>query len=468
MVPLLSNTEVGHIRDYLEDHGTQLGDFMIEVVAHVNVYASGEGKSHIRFVMPRTSVKSAKSVIEKIDRHRLNQEDGSEPYGFNDVTDLVGSKILCAYPSDVQIVLAWLRRQRTYLVSPPVRQAKEEALERERLRGYRGYHFILKRKRGEARQYSFELQVKTLLEEAWDAKTHDVSYKPSGEIQPAILDHMKLLSKSLVVVDDQSEVLKQQIQIEEKESSIHYKAAAFFMLSGVGDQELLSQLGFPSNPADFKVVESSAILGRIDRLTKKNGLVPNICRYYALLALLDNRAEFELAASIAADDYARLFPGAAGFVVASHVHWALRGFQSAIAYAARAIEALNAALAELDGEIDAERIAQLRYYLDTTMNQFVYWVCDARDENLKETASGYLDELGDSIANRDTLGFFKIVFGGSTVEIDEGRRLIREARELASEKDQLGAEAFFLKHELIAQRRLEEIFRVRASDFGLY
>ena len=54
-------------------------------------------------------------------------------------------------------------------------------------------------------------------------------------------------------------------------------------------------------------------------------------------------------------------------------------------------------------------------------------------------------------------------------EIDEGRRLIRTARKLVGDDNprSLSSEAFYLKHDLVARRRLEEIYKNRAADLGL-
>lgn len=462
MVEALTVEDINRIRKDLEETKPRLEDFMRDVVAGLNSSAAGELKKHVRCVVPRQEIKTVKSVVDKVNRRRRSQPPGASAYDLNDVNDLVGAKVLCAYPTDVDACLDWLFRQRRFKVTPTRKQAIRDMKDRDAERGYRGYHFILTLGEFVGPRFRFELQVKTLAEEAWDAKTHDVAYKSTGDIEPQLLDHMRLLSKALVVIDEQSEVLKDQIQQEELERELHQRAAVFLLLSAATPPEklLLKKLGFPTDYGDYKRSGSPKLLSKIRQLGKTISQNAFICRAYGLLAVLDGRAEYQSLAATAADEFATRAPidYDQRCKVASHIHWGLGNFPQAIDYTALTIQSLEAALATVSDQV---LMQELRSKLEKAKNLFIYWVCEARDEGKRTLATQYAGELDrSSTASLDTLGFFKIVFGNGQQEIDEARELIKRARNSTDASDTL-AEAFYLKHDLLARRRLDQMFRER-------
>src|SRR5437879_3082521 len=88
---------------------------------------------------------------------------------------------------------------------------------RRRENGYRGFHFVvglsepLLVANEDLMGIRCEVQVKTMLEEAWDAKTHDVSYRREKDVAPGLLIEMKRVSAELAELDMRSEQLKQLI-----------------------------------------------------------------------------------------------------------------------------------------------------------------------------------------------------------------------------------------------------------------
>ena len=470
MVELLSNEEVEQIRKKLGNNNRRkLEAFQGEVVAWLGVYVAAEGQKHVRFVIPRPEIKNLKNVVDKINKYRRLQKPDERPYDLNDINDLVGAKILCPYPSDVQAVLDWLYTQRKYNVKPSRNQARKEMEEKERDRGYRGYNFVLRPRGREPTENRFELQVKTLTEEAWDAKTHGVSYKPTGEIEPQLLEHMRLLSKALVVIDDQSEVLKNQIKQEEAELELDQRAAVSILLSALApdtDKRQLKELGFPEDPSRFQKKDSPRIYKKIKRLEEQEGLSALICRCYALLGVCDGRDQFRSEAEVAASHYASQERNWRGYRVLSHVHWGLGNFEQAIEYTGKEIELLQNELASMKG-VTAEDLKlknNLEEELEKAKNEFVYWVCEAKDESKLEQASKYLQEIDceSSAAAMDTLGFFKIVFGKDRDEIDKGREFIKKAVDIATSSEKDTASSFYLKHERLALRQLHRILDKQA------
>lgn len=56
-----------------------------------------------------------------------------------------------------------------------------------------------------------ELQIKTLLHDAWGAKTHDLTYKPAGRIGAELLESFELLGTQLANLEIQSDTLRASI-----------------------------------------------------------------------------------------------------------------------------------------------------------------------------------------------------------------------------------------------------------------
>src|SRR6266851_1506563 len=181
----------------------------------------------IRAVVPRSTIKDLKSVARKIERRR---QSGLQ-YGFADLEDLVGVKILCPYASDVHSVIDCMREHSGFKITP----ITDEEAKRETPEGYRGYHFTVQLdgpllvNDEDLMGLKCEVQIKTMLEEAWDAKTHDVTYKRTN-IAPNLQRQMRAVSDQLTVLDERTKVLKQLIMEEELEERRKKTGVAFIFL----------------------------------------------------------------------------------------------------------------------------------------------------------------------------------------------------------------------------------------------
>jgi ppGpp synthetase/RelA/SpoT-type nucleotidyltranferase len=135
------------------------------------------------------------------------------------VDDFVGVKVLCPYPTDARQIIRWMRAHAGFRVGPD----RDEDARHDKAFGYRGYHFTLDLRgpllegNGDLAVLRCEVQIKTMLEEAWDAKTHGLSYKREEDIDPDLLLRMKQLSDALHLLDRQSEAVKLEMQRQERQ-----------------------------------------------------------------------------------------------------------------------------------------------------------------------------------------------------------------------------------------------------------
>ncbi len=171
-------------------------------------------------------LKKEREVIEKIKRRR--QHDDSA-YSVLSITDYIGIRIICVYPSDVVQVASYIVENlivhdvewnipsgestefyhilRTALSSAGL--AKPVKI-KENNRGYRALHFVVSPRN---KALKCELQIVTLLQETWAYKTHDTVYKNrTEEVEEEHRRQSRYLSDVLWAVDRQSELVKDQIE----------------------------------------------------------------------------------------------------------------------------------------------------------------------------------------------------------------------------------------------------------------
>lgn len=128
----------------------------------------------------------AKAVDRFIAKSTKRNEDGSTTYSdpLTQIHDQVAARIIAFYPSDIpsveKMVLDYFR---------PI-ENKSHIPDSEDKFGYEGRHFILFIPDDvkplddvtEDDPQFFELQIKTLFQHAWSEASHDVAYKPTGEL----------------------------------------------------------------------------------------------------------------------------------------------------------------------------------------------------------------------------------------------------------------------------------------------
>jgi ppGpp synthetase/RelA/SpoT-type nucleotidyltranferase len=437
---MLSNDEIRAYQEKYEKNHAVYGRVSDYIFMECYEYKRGRPKS-IRAVFSREPVvKAFAGVINKIEDKRINENPN---YGYDDLPDLIALTVLCAYRSDVLDFIRWLRN------SFDVRTHDEEAL-RDNPQGHRGYHYVVRvrpdvvRAHTEYRGINCEIQVKTILEEAFDAKSHDFTYKPGGRlIPPEVQQQFGILSSSLRAIDQYSEFLKDLILAEEREIELRREASILLCLKNEEAMGVARELTL-----DFDTVgghDIAHIVQKFDSSFSSNGVSRGLCRCVAAcgLKLNDDFLKDE------AIRYATMLVGSSPsaewpYRLRASVNWTLGRFEEAI-------EDIGIAI-----ELAPDAVAQKR-----TKNSFVYfvtdWKCVKKQEKQawSDRAANYVTELSSGVGEPillDTLGYYYIIFGRTAEEVERGRKLLGEAREQAP-LDKLRA-TFFKHHECIALKRL--------------
>lgn len=456
--------EIAKWKNKLEDKTCtkHLRDFQDLVYEVCEEYRLMMGMLFIRVVLPRHELKSLESVVDKIRRNRKRDPN----YGFDKIEDLIGVKILCPYASSAKKVGRWLYTQTEYWTTSPANLARACV---SRDTGYTGYHFIATPNLGKHPDWlglECEIQVKTMCQEAWDAQTHEITYRREESIDPDLLAHMQQLSKVLATVDNQGEIIKTQIQRLELEERERKDAAAIVYLwqSTKFLKDLRAQYGLnlsSNDPRRLKSKDLMALNEVIGKYHKELGVTKELCYLGALLAICQKHPKQEELALMLARQLVENNPDdPRAEDTKGSICWALNRLNEAISCGE---EALRKAKTKKIPGTD----------LDRFKDDLCYWVAEAAmaGRRIRNSLANQVLRFGEELERThqdnpgylDTVGFVRIALGKTTEEVEQGIELIRKARRTATRsKDQYvkrAAKAFCRRHERLGFLRLAMLVR---------
>ncbi len=450
--------EPGEIKGIEKAYNAKKDDYLAfsdYVLARCMGYKQNNPKS-LRILFSREPrVKTLDSVTQKISILRESRPAAQ----FSDLVDVVALTALFSYTSDIRPFTDWLRR--TFSVTP----ASDELAKREYESGHCAYHFALRLTDTEGESFSrfldlqCELQVKTVVQEAFDAKSHDLAYKPGKlEVGRKLKEQFAVLSSALGSIDLQSEFLKDLILSDQRDLDL--RRAAILKLYFDGKKNLPAQAGLdPENlPPPIQVL--SALKSKAP-----DPMTTEFCKFAVFCAL---KLDSNLLKNRALEWVNKLVEQGSGepwrFGVRGTISWAFCNYEDAINDMERIISWKTGEHAP-----GADRIARAK-------NNFVYYVCDCelfkhdvRDE-WRKMAKAYVRELRKQRATEeDTLGFYEILHGKTFDEIERGRAKLKRANKARSDSpDSRIYNAFYELHDHAALLRLLEMSKShnRGNDQG--
>lgn len=136
-------------------------------------------------------IKTEASFAGKLERK------GEKYHTLNDITDLVGLRIVTFYTDDVDKVAA--------IVSQLFNVDWGNSVDKRKLHeltsfGYNSLHYICTLKEG---SIPFEIQIRTALQHAWSAIEHDIGYKGAVKLPPQFRRQFSRLAGMLELADDE-------------------------------------------------------------------------------------------------------------------------------------------------------------------------------------------------------------------------------------------------------------------------
>lgn len=133
---------------------------------------------------------------------------------FFQLSDIIGLTIVVQYPDQIDKVIS-TAEQAFQKVGINI----EEREDHKRRNGYFATHLVCIGLEG-VDTLRCEIQLKTLLHDAWSAKMHDLTYKPLGMLDPRLAALMASIAETLDSVENQSRLIRDMIKagwnVEEK------------------------------------------------------------------------------------------------------------------------------------------------------------------------------------------------------------------------------------------------------------
>ena len=418
-------------------------------------------------------IKSEKKIAIKL--YKWNKGKKRNLKKPKDVHDIAGITIVSYYPSDAEKLVETLSNNFTSdfftLREFKFRDPNETG-------GYRAHHGVADGM-GVYRGLSCEIQIKTLLTMSWGAKTHDLTYKPVGEIDKRLRLYMDKLTTIAQILDDQSEILKDLIseawELDARRRDTARKQMLLRLIDSK-DERLTEILAYiTENAKELSVMHLNEqkpmwVENQISRYLSDVGYTKEICRVACVYAL------------------GRAFGDLADWALELIDEW-IEGvakddemFRHAVVFRSLA----SMALGEYEEAIEAGR-SVLTLANTTKKSNFVclananlaYFLAEAYFHRAFDEASGggaletdatencgqeaihivklletdHLDELNSQA--KDTIGAVLIACGNNEEQIRRGLAYCEQARDDARGQGLEDAmDAFFSLHEKRAFRRL--------------
>ena len=136
-------------------------------------------------------VKTEHSLADKLELK------GAKYKSINDITDLVGLRVITFYTDEVDKVAAIAKRIFDIDWQESVDKRKLHQLNSF---GYNSLHYICRLKTGGPR---FELQMRTALQHVWSTIEHDIGYKSHVKIPNEFIRQFNRLAGMLELIDDE-------------------------------------------------------------------------------------------------------------------------------------------------------------------------------------------------------------------------------------------------------------------------
>ena len=148
-------------------------------------------------------IKEFDSFLDKIKRKNI-----TDP--FNDIHDLIGFRIICLFLEDIKGIQNLLTNEFDVFDLENIIDGTSHDVF-----GYMASHYKVRFKRdtnftGEAKDYSFEIQVRTIAQDAWASISHHLFYKHESHLPDNLRRDFHALSGLFYIADTHFSLLREE------------------------------------------------------------------------------------------------------------------------------------------------------------------------------------------------------------------------------------------------------------------
>ena len=406
--------------------------------------------------------KSIEKIAAKLARWR--QKYGNDRQ-VKDIHDIIGISVVVFYDSDISKVFSLMKEKYDEYNIAIFRYLSGEETIRYKDYGYHAQHLVLTSLSPSLIGLKCEVQIKTLLHDAWHNKTHDLTYKPPGDLGEEHIKIMESFGESIQAIEIQSEMIRTLVTQDWKEEDDLRHAARVAMIDWLEDKDF----GQEEITENYNKV-LSAIQAQRDRLKTcsiVDDLVRNIINQIRSLRSIDGGLDaawplMVYVSSIRPDNHLNHMAkeylrdwlkkeenDALAALYKSFTYYMIGERAEAIRESRRIFE-----ISHVEDRDHRKLKFNLLYYLIEEASYSAH-----RATELKKRCDALIEELqlrnGTDLpdpAIKDTLGYYGIVFGSTREDIEKGIRLCQAAY-AAKTGGQGQGERFMVLHERIGWRR---------------
>jgi hypothetical protein len=422
--------------------------------------ASDEGRGVVYTIYSRGQKQRGGGEFKDVWQIKWNVNEsrrGDEPlFAIQDVDDIIGVTLVCNYRWQIELAEKFLLscEKAGNLV---VLEAEDKDL-----RGYKARHLVVGLPDPKYTGIQCELQLKSVLHDAWARWAHDLIYKPRGALPIGMYDQMAAVSKQLEATDEMIAAFKRQIEQSWDRLRERREASSFEIVSAMwdvlpDDDERRQTLGpiaqeLIDHPTKYRASDVGGILQRIEDFADGSYDLP-VCWAITTLAALREDDDLD---QLALDRIERCI-GASDELVHRIGAFSLKA--QALFMFNQLPDAVEASLLALDCAQrygNEETLALCRLNVAT----FLAELGDKRMGPSARALMAKVKEFRDGEENLqrvelDTLGLVEIVFGETREAVAEGMRLCKAA--LAKEPENPAAQRYCELHTLLAEDKLAQL-----------
>jgi ppGpp synthetase/RelA/SpoT-type nucleotidyltranferase len=226
-------------------------------------YRSGKGvaiPTPIRTAFTR--IKRPEQVVDKILRKPDVYPEGLTPDSFKRMTDTVGLRVVVYFLRHIPLIDRDFRssgaieivedvKPVAYMSAEQARILSLQHLEqREKQSGYRSVHYHARVKTSTLpfeRRPTFEIQVRTAVQDLWSTLEHHLGYKPIKRTHSTAKTRLRILSKMLEAIDEDFNFLYEELNRSQDEQE--YSASTYLTAEVL--PSVLAEAGINCNQRDI-------------------------------------------------------------------------------------------------------------------------------------------------------------------------------------------------------------------------
>lgn len=210
------------IAKFLDEHREKYRKLLNDVNIYVNHLKNEACIDHIYRVYSRRENKNETSDFKNIDKIVSKLIKWRRRYGAEtmpkDIHDIIGETIIVYYESDIEHVKNHINESCEGFNLKIYPYKSGEITKRYTKYGYHAEHIVVVSLNPELHGLKCEIQIKTLLHDAWHAKIHDLIYKPQGYLSSEHKEIMESFGESIQAIEIQSQTIRKLVTQEWQDS----------------------------------------------------------------------------------------------------------------------------------------------------------------------------------------------------------------------------------------------------------